>query len=146
MNTIKLFNNKRCPRCGYKVDKNIAVCPQCQLKYAKFESATNAEAKDALKAGEKSRVLYRKGCPSDVNRWQLAGIALCLGFMGAHHYYVGRNKKGIFYTIFCCIGLLYTLLTTFIKNMEYNFAIDLLYTLYLVWGVVLIMWIIDILH
>ena len=58
MNTNQLFKNKRCPRCNYKTAKTAAICPQCQLNYTKFACATNAEAKEAFKSGEKSRVLY----------------------------------------------------------------------------------------
>ncbi|MBQ2120131.1 MAG: hypothetical protein II197_04125, partial [Peptococcaceae bacterium] len=59
---------KRCPRCNTKTPINLNRCGGCGLNYEKFNSATNAEAKSAFRMGEKSRVLYSKNVPSDINK------------------------------------------------------------------------------
>ena len=141
---MNLFRNKRCPRCNEKLPVEIVVCPSCQLNFQKFESATNSEAKQALKQGEKDRVLMRKGLPSDVNRWKLLLLAVLLGFTGAHHYYVGRYKMGAFYTIFFCVGIINAVLTTLVQDALTGDLYQIFYLLVLVWGAVLALWVIDI--
>lgn len=138
------FKNKKCPRCNFKVPRDVVTCPSCQLNYQKFETATNKEAKQALKQGEKSKVLYRKGCPKDVNKWGLFFLALFLGFMGAHLYRVGRNGKGAFYTVFFIVGFIYTIITNTLKLSPTGDLWQIFIVLVLVWGVVLIMWLVDV--
>lgn len=140
---MKLFNNKRCPRCNNKMPIELVVCPSCQLNFQKFESATNKEAKEAIKQGEKERVLMRKGIPRDISKWKLLLWAIFLGFTGAHHYYVGRYKMGVFYTVFFCVGIINAVLTTFIQDLTGDLY-QIFYLLVLVWGAVLALWIIDI--
>ncbi len=140
---MKFRETKRCPRCNTKVDKSMAICPYCQLNYQKFDMATNEEAKRAYAEKDNDRVLYRKGCPKDVKKWKLLLLAIFLGYMGAHYYYVGRRGHGIFYTIFFIIGIINAVLT----HYQYTYASDfgqIFYLLVLVWGVVVILWIIDI--
>ena len=136
--------NKRCPRCNTKTPYTSVICPECQLNYQKFESATNQEAKQNLKEGEKEQVLMRKGCPADVDRWKLLLIAIFLGFLGGHHYYVGRYKMGIFYSCFFGVGIINAILTTMLKSKPTGFMYEVFTLLVLIWGVVLFMWIIDI--
>ena len=135
---------KRCPRCKTKLESAIAICPECQLNFQKFEQATNAAAKQKIKQGEKDQVLIRKGRPSDVKFWKLLLMGLLLGFMGGHHYYVGRYKMGIFYTVFFMIGVANAVINTMVKTIQYSFMYEIFYLLVLTWGVVLFMWIIDV--
>lgn len=138
------FNNKRCPRCNFKMPKEIAVCPKCQLKFQKFELATNQEAKQALRQGDGDRVLYRKGCPNDVKKYVLILLAVFLGFCGAHYYYVGRTKMGMFFSVFFCVGIVNAVLTTMLKVNQMADWYQIFYLLVLVWGVVIVLWIVDI--
>jgi len=140
---MNLFNNKRCPRCNEKMPIELVVCPSCQLNFQKFESATNKEAKQAIKQGEKEKVLMRKGLPSDVSRIKLLLFAIFLGFTGAHHYYVGRYKMGAFYTIFFFVGIVNAVLTTLVQNLTGDLY-QIFYLLVLGWGAVLALWVIDI--
>ena len=137
---------KRCPRCNTKVESTLVICPDCKLNFQKFEQATNAVAKQKLKQGDKDQVLMRKGRPEDVTLWKLLLIAIFIGFAGGHHYYVGRYKKGVFYSVFFLIGLTYAVVTTMVENIAYTFAFELFYILVLVWGVVIFMWIIDVVN
>ncbi len=138
------FENKRCPRCNFKVPKEMAVCPRCQLNYQKFEHATNTEGKFALLNNEKERVLLRKGCPSDVNRVKLLLLTLFFGFIGAHYYYVGRYKMGIFFTIFAIIGIVNGVFSYVVKATPSGDLFQIFYLLVLVWGFVIMLWIVDI--
>ena len=142
--TMKLKFKKRCPRCGNKVSAELALCPDCSLNFQKFDEATNKEAKLAIKLKENHRVLLRQGCPSDVKKWKLILIAIFLGFMGAHHYYVGRYKMGLFYSIFFVVGVVNAVVTTILKVMPTGDLWQIFTLLVLVWGAVLVMWIIDI--
>ena len=120
------------------------VCPSCQLKYDKFEMATNKEAKEAYRNGNKEQVILRTGCPSDVKFWKLLLIAIFLGFAGGHHYYVGRVKLGAFYSIFCLVGIANAILTVVFGATIRGELWEIFSLLVLVWGVVLFMWIIDV--
>lgn len=141
---MNIWKNKKCPRCGTKVDKQVAVCTSCGLNYNKFDEATNKEAKIAISMGEKDRVLYRTGCPKDVKRWKLILICVFLGFMGAHHYYVGRKGWGLFYTCFFFVGVINAIVTLFIPQVVNTEVFQVFYLLVLIWGIVIALWIIDI--
>lgn len=139
-----MFNNKHCPRCSTKMPKEATVCPSCGLNYIKFNEATNKEAKEALSQGEKDKVLYRTGCPSDVKRWKLILMCVFLGYMGGHHYYVGRKYWGLFYTCFFLIGVINAIVTMFFPQVINTDAFQVFYLLVLIWGIVIVMWIVDI--
>ena len=138
------INNKHCPRCNFKMPKEIAVCPNCQLKFQKFELATNKEAKEAFRQGESDRVIFRKGYPNDVKKPILILLTVLLGFTGAHYYYVGRIKMGLFFSFFFCVGIINSILTSIIKINVEGDLYQLFYLLVLIWGIVILMWIADI--
>ena len=124
--------------------KEINICPTCQLNYDKFNNATNSEAKVAIHMDERESVLYRRGCPSDVSKVKLLLLTIFLGFTGAHHYYVGRTGKGIFYSIFFVIGVVNAILTTVLQSTPHGELWEIFTLLVLIWGVVIMMWLIDI--
>ena len=121
-----------------------ATCPGCQLNFSKFNAATNAEAKAAMRNGEKDNILLRTGCPGDVSRIKLLLITIFLGFCGAHYYYVGRNKMGVFFSVFFGIGIINAILTVFLDSMPKGDLYQVFTLLVLGWGLVLILWIVDI--
>ncbi len=141
---MEIIKNKKCPRCATKVNKYATVCPSCGLNYNKFNEATNKEAKEAYACGEKERVLYRIGCPRDVKKWKLLLMCVFLGYVGGHHYYVGKKGWGLFYTIFFFVGVINTFISEFFPQAINTDAFQVFYLLVLVWGIVLIMWIVDI--
>ena len=141
---MRIGLNKRCPRCNAKSPIGLVVCPGCQLNFQKFETATNREAKRAMIEGEKERVLMRKGRPSDVKFAPLFLLTLFLGFMGAHYYYVGRNKMGIFFTIFFVVGLTNAIISTLLETTPTGDLWQVFTLMVLVWGAVLFLWIVDI--
>ena len=141
---MNLFKNKRCPRCNTKMPVEIVSCPSCQLNFQKFESATNAEAKAAIQAGEKDRVLMRKNRPSDVSFVKLLLLTIFLGFTGAHYYYVGRYKMGAFFSIFFGVGIVNGIINSLLKTAPTGDLYQVFTLLVLVWGAVIALWIIDI--
>lgn len=141
---MNIFKNKRCPRCNTKVPVEIVSCPSCQLNFQKFESATNKEAKEAIKQGEKDRVLLRKGRPSDVSAVKLILITIFLGFTGAHYYYVGRYKMGAFFSIFFAVGIINAIINSLLQATPTGDLYQIFTLLVLTWGAVIALWIIDI--
>lgn len=139
-----IFKSKRCPRCGFKVDKEINVCPSCGLNYVKFNTATNKEAKNALHSGQNDKVLKRTGCPSDIKRWKLLLITIFLGFTGAHQFYVGKVKTGAFYCFFFIVGVVNAIVKLVAPNLPHNDFLEVFNFMVLVWGVVICLWLIDI--
>ena len=141
---MRIGINKRCPRCNAKSPVGLVVCPGCQLNFQKFESATNAEAKQAIKQSENERVLMRKSRPSDVKFWPLFLLTLFLGYMGAHYYYVGRNKMGLFFTVFFIVGLTNAIISSIIEVVPTGDLWQVFSLMVLVWGAVIFIWIVDI--
>lgn len=141
---MRIFENKRCPRCNLKMQKEVMTCPKCRLNYLKFDLATNVEGKNALKLGETDRVVYRSGCPSDIVRWKLLLLTIFLGFIGVHNYYVGRTKRGVFFTIFCIIGIVNAIITGILRVEPSGELWEIFTFLVLIWGIVIFLWIIDI--
>ena len=141
---MNLFKNKHCPRCNTKTPIEMVVCPSCQLNYQKFESATNEEAKEAIREGEHDRVLMRKGRPSDVNFIKLLLVTIFLGFTGAHYYYVGRYKMGAFFSIFFAVGIVNAILTSLLDATPKGDLYQIFTLLVFVWGAVIALWIIDV--
>ena len=136
--------NKRCPRCNFKVDAGCKVCPSCRLNYDKLDLATNSEAKKALAEKDKDRVVYAQGCPTDIKKWKLLLIAIFLGFCGGHHFYTGRKGWGIFYFVFFVAGITDALVMFINKFEPRGDWYQIFYLFVLVWGVVLTLWLIDI--
>lgn len=141
---MNLFKNKRCPRCNTKVPVEIVSCPSCQLNFQKFDTATNAQAKKAIREGEKDKVLMRKGRPSDVKLVPLLLLTIFLGFTGAHYYYVGRYKMGAFFSIFFGVGIINAIINALLNVTPTGDLYQVFTLLVLVWGVVLFLWICDI--
>lgn len=95
----KIKEFKRCPRCDTKALIYQDKCNACGLIYSRLANASNKEAKKAIKAGQKNRVICDKTLPKDVNKWKLFFMSLFLGFFGGHFYYVGKYKTGIVFSV-----------------------------------------------
>ncbi len=90
-----------CPNCGNKIPKEATHCAYCKLSVEKIVSASNKEAKRALRNREKDRVVMSTYRPSDVNKTKLLLLSIFLGWAGGHCYYVGRMGRG--FTILLCL-------------------------------------------
>ena len=63
-----------CQNCGKEVNENAYVCLNCGAKLAEFKTNTNSNSKSKLAAGL---------------------LAIFLGWLGVHNFYLGYNGKGI---------------------------------------------------
>ncbi len=75
--TPGLTEQKYCLGCGKTLHKSAPQCPHCGAPQA-----------DVVPAGSKSRVVA-------------IVLALLLGGLGAHKFYLGRVGWGILYLVFC---------------------------------------------
>lgn len=107
MKQNKIF--KRCPRCDNKCLLNATKCEECGLIFSRLEFATNTAAKNMIKKGDRSYILYTSDLPKDLSYTKLLIYSLILGLFGAHYYYTGKYIKGILmsammaYAIVCLI-------------------------------------------
>lgn len=96
---------KRCPRCNFKTFNSAKVCGNCGLNYEKFSLATNEEGKNALKKGERERIIWTGKLPSDLSKKKLFWISLLFGWTGVHLFKVGKLSRAIFHIIgLMCFG------------------------------------------
>lgn len=114
---------KRCPRCKFKTFKQMSNCGNCGLNFDKFAMATNKEGIDAVRKGEKERVVWTNKLPSDVNKWSLFFLTLFLGWTGAHLWKVGKFARAISHSIGLVLCGLYIILMQFeMNNFTYNLS------------------------
>lgn len=139
---MKIGENKRCPRCNTKMNKNIVICPTCQLNFDRFYEATNAKAKENMHS--KDKIIMRTGYPLDIKKWQMILLTILLGFTGAHYYFVGRYKMGIFFTTFFSVGVINTILTSAFNMTPTGSLWEVFNLMVLIWGLVILLWIFDI--
>ena len=99
-----------CPKCGNKIPQDSATCSYCKLRVDSIITASNEEAKRAIKFKQKDRVLMSTYIPKDVSKTKLLLLCIFLGWTGAHCFYVGRMVKAsimlvsmILSIVFVCI-------------------------------------------
>ncbi len=78
-NASRPTQSKYCPGCGVVLHKDAPQCPQCGLPQPDMV---------AKAAGTKSRVIA-------------IVLALLVGSIGVHKFYLGRIGMGILYLVFC---------------------------------------------
>ena len=95
--------------CDNKCLLNATKCEECGLIFSRLEFATNTAAKNMIKKGDRSYILYTSDLPKDLSYTKLLIYTLILGLFGAHYYYTGKYIKGILmsammaYAIVCLI-------------------------------------------
>ncbi len=78
-NASRPTQSKYCPGCGVVLHKDAPQCPQCGLPQPDMA---------AKATGTKSRVIA-------------IVLALLVGSIGVHKFYLGRIGMGILYLVFC---------------------------------------------
>lgn len=73
--------SKFCHACGQSIDARAEICPKCGVR----QPGTFPEG----------------GSANSKNRLVAALLALFLGGLGAHHFYLGRPILGVLYLLFC---------------------------------------------
>lgn len=66
-----------CTSCGSVIKKEAEICPECGVRHKEAQQAT-----------------------TDKSRLSAALLALFLGGLGIHHFYLGNNKRGVIYLLF----------------------------------------------
>lgn len=134
---------KRCPRCNYKTPKNFDKCGVCGLNFKKFVTATNAEAKSALRMGEKERVLTTTSVPSDVDKSRVLISCIFGGWFGLHFFQVGRFWRGIVQILSVILGAIYIMFTNN-TSTRFGLVYDCVLIGGIIWAICTILWIADI--
>ncbi len=75
--------SKFCKDCGAKIPKKAEICPKCGVRQMNSVSSTLANIK------------------TDKNKTVAGVLALLLGDIGIHKFYLGQTGKGILYILFC---------------------------------------------
>ena len=88
-----------CPQCGAPVSANAAKCEYCG-------AALVQQAQPQNNAAQPQTVIYQTVNNANMNlpvkSKTVAGIlALLLGGIGIHKFYLGQTGKGILYILFC---------------------------------------------
>ena len=100
-----------CPQCGAPVDANSTKCQYCGA--AITPQAAPAAAPAAAPVVQQPQVVYvpvqnaSTKNPAISNSWPIknklvaALLAILLGALGAHKFYLGNTSKGLLYLVFC---------------------------------------------
>jgi hypothetical protein len=83
----KTADEKYCHECGEIIRAKAEICPKCGVRQP--VGAGLAAAKTGLQL------------PSGRNRSVAIVLALFLGGLGMHKFYLGKNLQGFFYLAFC---------------------------------------------
>ncbi len=129
----KIF--KRCPRCDNKCLLNATKCEECGLIFSRLEFATNTAAKNMIKKGDRSYLLYTSTLPKDLSYTKLLIYTLLFGLFGAHYYYTGKYIKGILMSAMMAYAIVCVIFNAYL--------VDYLSILYLPIGIGVLAWIIS---
>ncbi len=133
MKQNKIF--KRCPRCDNKCLLNATKCDECGLIFSRLEFATNTAAKNMIKKGDRSYILYTSDLPKDLSYTKLLIYTLILGLFGAHYYYTGKYIKGILMSAMMAYAIVCLIFNSYL--------VEYLSILYLPIGIGVLAWIIS---
>ncbi len=133
MKQNKIF--KRCPRCDNKCLLNATKCDECGLIFSRLEFATNTAAKNMIKKGDRSYILYTSDLPKDLSYTKLLICTLILGLFGAHYYYTGKYIKGILMSAMMAYAIVCLIFNSYL--------VEYLSILYLPIGIGVLAWIIS---
>lgn len=79
---LQISNQKFCRECGGTMHQTAPLCPSCGARQG-------------------TRSVYRTGRGGGKSRFTAAALALLLGGVGVHKFYLGQVGLGILYLIFC---------------------------------------------
>lgn len=138
-NVVMSKNFKRCPRCNTKVPINWPKCGECSLNFDKFNSATNTEAKTAMRINETERVLFSTNIPSDVSRKKILISSIFGGWFGLEFFLVGRKYRGIFQLVSFILGMIYCACLYKMNVLTGNIG-NLILLCGIVWAIGVVLW------
>lgn len=92
---VKGADEKYCSECAEIIKEKAEICPKCGVRQKTSISSATTTATEAL----------AKKTASGRNKWIAIIIALFLGFLGGHKFYLGQKGLGIVYLLFCWTGI-----------------------------------------
>ncbi len=94
--------NNLCPQCGAPVDANSTKCQYCGASVAPAtQPAQSAQQQPQVVYVQQPVVNPERANWPIKNKVVAALLAILLGGIGIHKFYLGQNGKGILYIIFC---------------------------------------------
>lgn len=108
-----------CPQCGGPIDPGATECKFCGEKLATQQAAQQFQQQAQQTAGSQPQpqIVIQQAAPQQVYMtginpaWPIkskmtAGIlAILLGGLGVHKFYLGKIGMGILYLLFCWTGI-----------------------------------------
>lgn len=88
---------KYCSQCGAALESNAAFCKSCGAKVGIPDQETQASQQQNPTAS----MIY----PTDKNKVAAGVLAILLGGIGVHKFYLGQIGLGIVYVLFCWTGI-----------------------------------------
>lgn len=78
-----MSETKKCIECGEEISVNAEICPKCGVRQMNSDSSTLTNIN------------------SDKDKTVAGVLAILLGDIGIHKFYLGQTGKGILYLLFC---------------------------------------------
>ena len=106
-----------CPQCGAPIDPGASECKFCGEKIATQQAAQQFQQAQPQQAAPQPQVIIQQAAPQQVYMtginpsWPVkskvvAGVlAILLGGIGVHKFYMGKIGSGILYLCFCWTGI-----------------------------------------
>jgi len=107
----------KCPQCGAPIDPGATECKFCGEKFAVQQAAQQTQQSQTVYTQPQPQVVIQQVAPQPVYTtainpaWPIkskiaAGIlAILLGGIGVHKFYLGKIGMGILYLLFCWTGI-----------------------------------------
>src|SRR5688500_4448219 len=97
------MSDKKCPSCGATIDFNARECKYCGETIAVQTPQQQATQYQAAQPQQQVPPMYTPaGAPVSTKIKTTAGIlAILLGGLGIHKFYLGKIGMGILYILFC---------------------------------------------
>ena len=90
-----------CPQCGAPAQEGATKCEYCGAAIAQpTQSAQQTQSQQVVYAQQSNANPERANWPIK-NKIVAAILAIILGGLGIHKFYLGQTKKGILYLLFC---------------------------------------------
>jgi len=89
--------SRLCPQCGAPIDLNVLVCKYCG---ASISAAPQYQTQQAPQYTAPLGTTYT-AVASAKSKTTAGILALLLGGLGAHKFYLGKPGLGILYLLFC---------------------------------------------